>query len=145
MCAMRRAARTVKQSLPVATEFQEQCAVVQWWALYGPAHGLDVRLLIASANGAHLAGDAQSRAIKMRKLKAAGLRAGCPDLLLAVPRRNFCGLWLEVKRSTWVIVRGAHENDQAQYLSLLRGMGYTACFAAGAEKAIYSIKKYLEG
>ena len=140
-----------RQAMP--SEHQEQAAVIQWWAVYAAAHKLDVRLLMAIPNGAHLAGDDKSRAIQMVKLKATGLRVGAPDLLLAMPRRMLCpwvdgsrqqvetqdaGLFVEIKR-----LDGKLSADQHSFGLLLQAQGYAWVMAKGAGEAIAAIEAYL--
>ena len=135
------------------TEHAEQAVLCQWWAVYAAAHKLDVRLLMAIPNGAHLAGDDKSRAIQMVKLKATGLRVGAPDLLLAMPRRMLCpwvdgsrqqvetqdaGLFVEIKR-----LDGKLSADQHSFGLLLQAQGYAWMVAKGAAEAIRAIEAYL--
>jgi hypothetical protein len=122
----------------IPTEAQEQSAVIDWWSRYAPAHGLDERLLIASANGAVLAGDAKHRAIQMARLKRSGLRVGIPDLFLAVQNDLFAGLWIELKR-----IGGKATPEQVEMADTLRRQGYCAILAEGASEAIRAITAYL--
>lgn len=131
---------------PQATEHAEQAAVCAWWAAYSRSKGLDERLLMASAGGAHLAGDARVRAIQSHKLKASGYRVGTPDLFLANPRYfresgvvTFYGLFLELKRKG-----GKASIEQRGYADLLRRQGYCCVIAYGFEEAQRAIKSYLE-
>lgn len=117
--------------------------VIAWWAFYAPANRLDVRQLIASGNGAHLAGDSTARAIKMRNLKLAGLRPACPDLFLMIPRNGYHGCVIEMKRTGWKSPKTEHEKAQENYLMLMVKYSYRAAFAAGAFSAIELIKNYL--
>jgi hypothetical protein len=84
-------AKVLRLRAPVASEFAEQVAVIEWFRWWAPTMGVDARLLMASANGAYLAGDASQRARQVSKLKAAGMRTGVPDLLLALPTPCFHG------------------------------------------------------
>lgn len=130
----------------VPTEWQEQCAVVAWWNRYAPTKGLDSRLLIASANGARLAGDRATRARQMNRLKSSGLRVGVPDLFLAVVRKFratevlFSGLFVEMKRTD----APKPSEEQLGMADLLRRQGYNCVVAWGADEAIRAIKGYVE-
>jgi hypothetical protein len=73
-------AKVLRLRAPVASEFAEQVAVIEWFRWWAPTMGVDARLLMASANGAYLAGDASQRARQVSKLKAAGMRTGVPDI-----------------------------------------------------------------
>jgi hypothetical protein len=143
---------TYTQPKPVPKESAEQRAVIRWWASYCRTKGLDERLLFASWNGAHLAGDSTRRAIKMRLMKMQGLRPGVPDLFLALPKRDryslreynvwlFAGLFIELKRT-----KGSTTSpEQHEYINLLRKQGYNCVIAYGADEAIRAIRGYVEG
>ncbi len=127
------------------SEYQEQQAVCEWWAIYAAAHKLDERLLMAIPNGAHLAGDGRMRAIQMTKLKATGLRPSAPDLLLAKPAMiptsvflAYHGLFIEMKR-----LDGKLSADQHSFGMLLQSQGYAWTVAKGAKEAIRAISAYL--
>ena len=138
----KRVARSKAAKAVMPSEYAEQAAVIQWWAVYAAAHKLDVRLLMAIPNGAQLAGDDKGRAIQMVKLKATGLRVGAPDLLLAMPRphdRPFpAGLFIEMKR-----LDGKLSADQHSFGTLLQSQGYAWAVAKGAGEAIRAISAYL--
>lgn len=111
---------------------------------------------MAIPNGAHLAGDAKVRAIKMNKMKREGLRVGAPDLLLTVakhgvhnsksgevniiwPEVAFYGMFIEMKRQG----ETARPN-QIEFAHLLRQQGYNVVIAQGADEAMRAIKGYIE-
>lgn len=74
------------------------------------------------------------------KLKAQGVRAGVPDLFLAVPRAGSCGLWIELKRQ-----RGGKTTPaQEQWIDRLTDAGYTVAVAQGWRAASRMILTYLE-
>ena len=129
--------RTAK--IPVPSESAEQKAVIRWFAAFAATRNLDARLLFAIPNGAVLAGNSQRRAIQMSNLKANGLRVGVPDLMLAVPRGGFNGLFVEMKR-----VGGKTSDAQLEYHALLREQGYAVRVCTGAESAIVAIRLYLD-
>ena len=126
-------------------ERQSQAAVVQWWAHACKGYHLPEAALFAIPNGAHLAGDARSRAIKMANLKRQGLRNGVPDLFLAAPIKGLstsfvmaCGLWIEMKRKG-----GKPSPEQAAFLLYARQRGYHAVICYSSDEAIRAIKAYL--
>lgn len=140
-----------KLAAPIASEAAEQSAVITWWSSYARTRGLDERLLIASANGAVLAGDAKHRAIQMARLKRTGLRVGVPDLFLAKSRHAkpievladfeptlFHGLWIEMKR-----VGGKATPEQVEMADVLRRQGYNVVLAEGFDEARRAIMGYL--
>ena len=115
------------------TESAEQQAVIQfanlhWW---GP-------LLLMIPNGVYLSGNAKTRAIRGRRLKAEGLRPGAPDLLLAYPHRSLAGCWLEMKAAD-----GRTTAQQRDYHAMLVRAGYCVHVCHGADSAIAQLKTYL--
>lgn len=124
---------------PPAPEHAEQVAVVQWAELVTvPGLGRLGDYLFAVPNGSYLGRDARTRAIVMRKLKAAGLKPGVPDLLLALPRGAWHGLFIEMKRRG-----GRVSEDQVAWRDRLRGVGYAAEVCEGADAARAVIRRYL--
>lgn len=71
-------------------------------------------------------------------LKAAGMKAGVPDLSLPVPRRGFHGLYIEMKFG-----KGKTTKAQEEFMALLREQGYKTAVAYGAEQAREVIRYYL--
>ena len=130
---------------PVATESQEQQAVVEWWDSYCKTQRLDYRLLVAIPNGSVLAGDARRKAMQAARLKREGMRPGHPDLQLAVMRGGYGGLKIEMKRKGWKPLKSdLHFGLQLEYMMLLKTQGYLCATAAGAKEAIEAIEYYLK-
>ena len=71
-------------------------------------------------------------------LKAAGMKAGVPDLSLPVPRRGFHGLYIEMKFGS-----GKQTQAQKDIMELLRQQGYKVAVAHSAEAAREIIRHYL--
>lgn len=84
-------AKTRKRS--AFTEAGEQRAFTTWFRAQYPRIPAT-----ASANGAHLSGDAKKRAMQIARLKQEGLQIGWPDWHIAAPRHGYAGLFLEFKR-----------------------------------------------
>ena len=75
-------------------------------------------------------------------LRAEGVRAGVPDVMLAVRRGQWGGLFVELKRAD----RSNHATpQQLTWLANLRRYGYMAVVAYGANEAINVITTYLDG
>lgn len=130
------------------SEHASQAAVCDWWRLACKGYGLPEFALMAIPNGAHLAGDAKGRAIKMANLKRTGLRPGVPDLFLAVrllfdgPNGTIGsvpGLWIEMKRRP-----NKPSPEQEAVMLYLRQRGYHVVVAYSAEEAIKAISAYLK-
>ena len=112
------------------TEDQEQAALVRWFQEKYPS--LKNRLF-AIPNGAHKSKQAASR------FMATGLRAGVPDLFLPVPRGQYHGLFIELKRVTGGVV-SARQRDWLDYLN---SVGYLAVVCRGFDRAKDVITDYM--
>jgi len=113
------------------SEHSEQCALIErcaWEANRVPA----LRLLFAVPNGG-----ARHPAIAS-KLKAEGVRAGVPDLLLPVARRGYHALWIELKTG-----RYRPSPPQLWWHEHLRAEGYQVEVCYGADAAWNVIADYL--
>ena len=122
------------EALPVPTEHEEQKALMDWWRWYAPACGVDERLLMAIPNAGK-----RSRATG-RWFKAEGLRKGAPDMLLAVPRGRWHGLFVENKRRAG----GRVSEEQEDMLALLAAQGYHVTVCRGWDEARATIQQYME-
>lgn len=111
-----------------------QIQLMQWWTWKHRTLGIpDVRLLMHIPNGADVS-DSQRKI-----LGAMGTRPGTPDLMLAVPRGKFHGLWLELKAGK----RGVVRPDQKTFLAALRVQGYAEAVARTFGEATRMIEQYL--
>lgn len=113
-------------------EHYEQVHLVHWWDTIARANGIPEQLLFAIPNG----GYRTKRTGAM--LKAEGMRAGVPDLFLAVPRFGFGGLFIEMKRP----VGGRLSPVQKEFHKVL-SEDYAVEVCKGCSEAIEAIKKYL--
>lgn len=83
-------------------------------------------------------GGSRHKAEAMR-LKALGVRAGCPDLHLAVGRHNYMGLWLEIKDGT----KGKLSEVQKIWHQNLQEENHFVAVIRTPEEGIETIKWYL--
>lgn len=113
-------------------EHEEQRMLMQWWALYSKSKGLSECLLFAIPNGGF-----RHISVAM-KLKQEGVRAGVPDLFLALPRGNYHGLFIEMKKA-----KGGRVSDSqnAVMTSLVR-QGYACAVCRGWMAAKKRIESY---
>lgn len=123
---------TICKAIP--TEAHEQMAVIAFWADFARLHRLEERLLI------HIANERKTSPRQGAYLKAQGVRAGVPDLLLAIPAGGYNGLWLELKRSKG----GRVTEAQAEMHKLLKSQGYAVHVCHGAREAVGVIVDYLK-
>jgi hypothetical protein len=76
-----------------------------------------------------------------RSLKRMGMRRGWPDYNLALPRGEYHGLYIELKRpSAFSKRQPAH---QSEVLKKLSSMGYYCTYAFGFDDARLRIDKYI--
>lgn len=117
----------------IQSEHDEQVTLMKWWALAHQRFGIPEQLLFAIPNGG------VRNIVTASRLKAEGVRAGIPDLFLAVPSHGMHGLFVEVKR-----VRGGHVSDaQSVAIHELKSQGYDAVVCYGWEEAKAVIYGYL--
>lgn len=113
-----------------ASEHQEQAALLEWWNWQAdPLRDL----LFAIPNG----GRRDGRTGKV--LQQEGVRAGVPDLFLAIPADGWHGLWIELKVSTG----GRVSKAQAAMHEKLSAQKYKVVVCKGCDEAIAAIKSYL--
>ena len=74
------------------------------------------------------------------KLKRMGVKAGVPDLFICEARKDYHGLFLELKR----VSGGAVSPAQQFWIDNLRNQGYRAEICDGAEKAKEVINDYFK-
>lgn len=72
-------------------------------------------------------------------LKAMGMKDGVPDVVLPVARKNFHGLYLEMKYG-----KNRETKEQKEFMELLRQEGYKTSVCYGFENAKGEILKYLQ-
>ena len=115
------------------SEHNEQAALMQWWQLASLRFGIPEPLLFAIPNGG------LRNRITGAKMKAEGVRAGVPDLFLAVASMGYNGLFIELKQEH----AGRTSSAQDAMLSLLEAQGYRTAVCHGWHNAAFTIKAYL--
>lgn len=114
-------------------EHAEQVNLIQWWSLQCKRFGIYEQLLFAIPNGG------QRNIITAKRMKDEGVRSGIPDLFLAVPRGNFHGLFIEMKKPQGGVVS---ENQKA-CMEMLSNNDYCVTVCRGFVDAQEAIKGYL--
>lgn len=121
-------------SSPKLTEHELQAAIIK---------KCDERSILRVEYGLILAipnGGARHPAVA-GKLKAEGVRAGVPDLLIPVARRGYHGLWLELK-----VTPNKPSQAQLDWIRKLKAEGYRVVTVwDSVEAAMLEIESYLEG
>ncbi len=114
-------------------ETEEQAALIEWAGL-------------ATVNGIrpgefliHIVNEGKRGPKAARDAKRMGLRKGIPDLLLALPRAGYAGLWIEMKSKT-----GRLTTDQKEWNERLNNVGYRAVICYRFEAAKCEIENYLK-
>jgi hypothetical protein len=118
-------------------EHYEQVAVIDW-CFHNTYRYPELDLIFAVPNGAMLGGG-KVGAMRMKYLKAEGLRPGVCDLMLPVPRGIYHGAFFEIKTLT-----GKVSENQEQFIKSVEELGYFAPVCWGADDAINNIQYYME-
>lgn len=113
-------------------EHKEQVAVIQWWAHAHKKYGLPEFALFAIPNGGH------RHMLTAVRLKAEGVRPGIPDLMLAVAKGSYSGVFIEMKST-----EGVESVVQKEIRTWLNGQKFHSLVCYGAQEAIDAIKFYL--
>lgn len=122
-----------KRRTPVDFEGSEQVALMRW---------LECRFQAAYAVTWHTPNGGRRDKVTAAKLKAQGVKAGIPDLQLAMARGGYFGLFIEFKATP------PHDAEvsksQKDMLAKLQGQGYLAIVCRGMNEAMAQIGAYLD-
>lgn len=134
--------RTYSRSCNGLTEHQEQALVYSWRKIIVDRLPI-LALLHAIPNGAKLpyrrGRGGQRYSPEAMKLKAEGLTPGMLDNNLPVPRRNYCGLWVEMK-----VGKNTLTDEQEQIKKLLESEGNYVAVCYSYQEMIAVIEWYLD-
>lgn len=115
------------------SESATQQGLIRWWSFVCKQYGLpDFALMGFPLQGARTARNGA-------RLKAEGMRAGTPDLFLAVPVGSKPGLWIEMKTPIGTLTPA--QKSFRDYLS--RSYAHHVC--KGLDEARTVIDRYLKG
>ena len=112
------------------TEHALQAACVRWFRLQ---YFSFADLLLAIPNGAR-----RTRWERGQVLEE-GLKAGTPDLFLAVARHGKHGLWIEMKNGK----AGRLSDDQKEIIARLEAQGYACCVCRDMDGFLKETGDYL--
>lgn len=114
-------------------ELEEQAALIEW-ADKTVIDGIRIGDYLI-----HIPNEGKRGPKAAKDAKRLGLRAGVPDLFLALPRGDYAGLWIEMKSMT-----GMPTSEQTEWLNKLKKEGYLVSLSRGFDRAKDSIMKYLD-
>jgi len=103
------------------------------WARYMETKIPELKSMFHIPNGGH-----RHKAVAA-KMKAEGVKAGVPDILLACPRDGFHGLFIEMKAG-----KNRTTKNQNEWIQRLLGAGYLAVVCYSFEEAKKEIMDYLD-
>ena len=115
-------------------EHNEQVALINWWSLAHYKFNQPEFVLFAIPNGGNRS------AITGKILKSEGVRAGVPDLFLAVQKGEFNGLFIEMKKEKG----GKVSESQRKMINCLTNNGYKAAVCNGFLEAVDVIEMYMK-
>lgn len=119
-------------SMAELSEHDEQKALMSWWGMYSEIKHIPEKLLFSIPN-------AGKRSFAVASImKSEGMRAGVPDLFLAVPKGIYHGLFIEMKRAKG----GTLQDSQKEFLKTLSDEGYMCVVCHGWMTAKQCIEKY---
>ena len=126
------AARLPKDTRLLPKEGEEQARLFSWAGMVSHRYP-ELRLMFHVPNGG-----ARNKT-EAARFKAEGVKAGVPDIFLPVPRYEYHGLFIELKR----LDGGRVSPEQKAWLEDLNSKGYKAVIAYGWEDASQRILDYL--
>lgn len=129
---MKSKAQTNREKLGIPLESEEQRAVFEWAVLSEGKHP-ELKRLHHIPNGG-----LRNKAVAVRMTQE-GVRRGVPDMCLPLPKGEYHGLYIEIKR----IKGGVLSDDQESWIKWLLDNGYYATVCYGAADAIKTIDWYI--
>lgn len=129
---------TPEQYAKAGTEHAHQVAVFIWAASQFERYP-ELRRMFTIPNGGE-----RNKAVAGR-LKAEGVKAGVPDILLPIRRGPWAGLFIELKRpKSTGKAKGRATDEQSDWITYLHTQGFGAAVCEGWEAARDMIISYLE-
>lgn len=125
--------RIKASDLPVPTESEEQQALFRYCSVEMSRYP-DLDML------AHVPNEGKRTKTTGARLKREGVRRGYPDIVLDVPRAEYHGLKIELKRQKGSKITP----EQKEWIIKLNKQGYAAAFCYGWEQAWDLIHAYLK-
>lgn len=86
----------------------------------------------------HIANERKCSPYRGKILKKMGVKSGVSDIFIAIPSKNFHGLWIEMKAG-----KNTLTPNQKQFLMDMKSQGYEAQCCYGFDEAKVVIEEYL--
>lgn len=155
---------TPTQLAKSGSEHSEQVAVFAWCAVacyrglraandelayttpgicesYGTHNAIPaLKWIHAIPNGGSRGDDEKTRAIRGGQLKAEGVRSGVADILWPYRRKEFAGLYIEMKKEKG----GTTSPEQKEFGEFVKSQGYVWVVCHGWKEAVKVIQEYLQ-
>lgn len=117
-----------------AFEKHVQSAIFNWARYVKIKEGVMLfEYMSASANGG------SRNLLEAKNLKRTGVSPGFPDICILLPRKNYHGMFLEVKREDKFHV----SEKQKEWLKRLNKVGYNAIIGHGFDECKKHIEEYI--
>lgn len=117
----------------MGSEEQEQIALFEWASMLEGRYP-------ALSTAYHIPNGGKRGKVEAARLKAAGVRAGVPDIHLPHAAGGFIGLYIELK-----VTGNRAEDAQKKWLKRLCAEGHFTCICYGWIAAAEIIELYLQG
>ena len=121
----------------IESEHAQQVALFAWAALNFNQYP-ELRWMFAIPNGG------ERNKIVAANLKAEGVRANVPDIFLPIPRAEWHGLFIEMKKKKGATPEGKPSVEQLGFIYEMWARGYAARVCVGWEMARDTLIQYLE-
>lgn len=113
----------------IPTEDEEALAFMEWVHTQK-----DIRDFII-----HIPNEGKRSYAQGKRMVQKGLTKGVADYFIAIPRLNFAGLWIELKRRKLFRI----SDEQKIFLDRMRSKGYVTAIACGWEEAKQLVETYI--
>lgn len=109
-------------------EQQLQIQVHEWFVLQFPNHKEEFH---------HFANERKCTRLYGHILQLMGVKTGVPDIFIDVPKKGYCGLWMELK-----VGNNKPTDAQKRFLARKSILGYATICVVGFDAAMAFIMEY---
>ena len=121
-----------REKIPIPTEHDEQKALFSWLAVMEHKYP-ELAFVFAVPLSA------KRNPKTAQYMKSEGMKAGVPDIVIPIPRGNYHGMFIELKRKQG----GKASPEQLAWSVTLGNLGYYAIICYGWDEARSEIENYL--